>query len=79
MATAIPSPAPSGAYSDLVTLEEASLLLKPTGHPVTRKTLKRWCLKHGVTVYGRRGSEDWAEWSDILEIHAKEVDARKGR
>ena len=76
---AIATPSPSSAHSDLVTFKEACLLLKPTGHPVRPEALKRWCVKHGVTVYGRRGVDNMAEWSDILEVHAKETDARKGR
>ena len=71
------SPIPSGAASDMVTLQEASALFEPTGYPAKPRTLKRWCLKHGVEVT-RHGRDDWASWSDLLEIHAKEVDARAG-
>lgn len=78
IATLSPTPAPSSAASDAVTLQEASDLFEPTGYPVRARTLKRWCLKHGVPVT-RQGRDDWASWSDLLEIHAKEIDAREGR
>ena len=77
MAIATLSPLPSGATSDLVTLQEASELFAETGHPARPRTLKRWCLKHGVRVV-RQNRNDWARWSDLLEIHAAEVDAREG-
>jgi hypothetical protein len=66
---------PAGAAQDMVTLQEASALLEDTGHPARTRTLKRWCLKHSVPIV-RYGRDDWASWTDLLEIHAKEVDAR---
>ena len=78
MAIATLSPTPSSRNSDAVTLQEASAQFALTGYPVRPRTLKRWCLKHGVAVM-RHGRDDWASWTDLLEIHAKEVDAREGR
>jgi hypothetical protein len=64
---------------DLVSLSEASTLLEDTGHPVRCRTLKRWLVRHDVTVVERRGLEDRASWSDILVVHAAEVDRRGAR
>lgn len=61
---------------DLVSLAEASALLEDTGHPVRPRTLKRWLVKHEIAVVERRGLEDRASWSDILIVHAAEVDRR---
>ncbi|MFD0509383.1 hypothetical protein ACFQ0G_53755 [Streptomyces chiangmaiensis] len=74
MAIATVSPIPSGVASDLVTLQEASALFEATGHPVRPRTLKRWCVAEEVEVI-RHGRDDWASWSDLLEIHARKVDA----
>jgi hypothetical protein len=63
--------------TDLVSLTEASALFAETGHPATPRTLKRWALKHGVTVE-RAGRDDIASWSDLLQVHAEEVDRRLG-
>ena len=73
---AVTSLSPHLPPSDLVTLEEASALFRDTGHPVCKRTLKKWCVKHGIPVY-RAGRPDCASWSDLLEIHAREVDARE--
>lgn len=73
MAIATPAPDPDPA-PDLLPLTEASLLLEPTGHPVLPRTLKQWLLKYGRTVISRRGMADRASWSDVLEVHAAEVD-----
>lgn len=64
---------------DLVSLSEASALLANTGYPVRCRTLKRWLIRHDVTVVERRGLEDRASWSDILVVHAAEADRREGR
>ena len=64
---------------DLVSLTEASTLLHDTGHPVRVHTLKRWLVKHDVTVLQRRGREDRASWSDILVVHAAEADRLEAR
>ncbi|MCF0086641.1 MULTISPECIES: hypothetical protein [unclassified Streptomyces] len=77
MAIATPAPDPDPA-PDLLPLTEASLLLEPTGHPARPRTLKRWLLKYGRPVTSRRGMGDQASWSDVLEVHAAEVD-RAGR
>ena len=76
MAIATPPPAETPSVPDLVTLAEASTLLEETGHPARSRTLKRWLVKHGRPVASRRGRDDQASWSDILEVHAVEVDAR---
>ncbi|MFF7190569.1 hypothetical protein ACFZAR_36365 [Streptomyces sp. NPDC008222] len=78
LAIATLSPTPSEAGSDTVSLREASELFAQTGHPVTPRTLKRWCDRHEVTVL-QHGRDNWASWSDLLEIHAEEVDAREAR
>lgn len=63
--------------TDLVSLTEASALFAKTGHPVKPDTLKRWAVKHGITIQ-RAGRDNVASWSDLLEVHAKEVDRREG-
>ena len=73
---AVTSLSPHLPASDLVTLTEASELFRETGHEATVRTLKRWCVKHGITVE-RVQRADCASWSDLLEIHAREVDARE--
>jgi hypothetical protein len=75
---AITAPVPTADATDLVLIAEASALFAETGHPVPPKTLKRWAVKHGVTVE-RVGKGDVASWSDLLEVHAREVDRRNGR
>jgi hypothetical protein len=78
MAIATLSPtAPLESGSDVVSLREASVLFAQTGHPVNPRTLKRWCVKREVAVV-QHGRDNWASWSDLLEIHAAEVDARQG-
>lgn len=74
---AISSLSPFVPAADTVTLAEASELFRETGHPASVRTLKRWCVKHGVATV-REGRADSASWSDLLDIHAKEVDAREG-
>lgn len=68
---------PHAFATDLVTLTEASALFARTGHPVAKKTLKQWAVRHGVDVVGSPGQDDMASWSDLLEIHALEVDRRQ--
>lgn len=75
---AVTAPSPYPAVSDLVLIAEASALFAETGHPVPPRTLKRWAVKHGVTVRPT-GKGDVASWSDLLEVHAAEVDRRTGR
>ena len=65
-------------YSDLVTFEEASALFRETGHPASVRTLRRLVRLHG-TGTERHGRTDYASWSDLLEIHARWVDARSGQ
>jgi hypothetical protein len=69
---------PTPVGSDLVSLTEASELFRETGHEASPRTLKRWATRHGVTVV-RHGRADWASWTDLLEIHAAEVDEREER
>lgn len=69
---------PYSPPADLVSLTEASALFAETGHEASVRTLKRWTQKHGVFVQRIR-REDHASWSDLLEIHALEVDRRLSR
>jgi len=79
MASTAPSPTvPEPAPTDLVTLTEASALFAQTGYEVDPRKLKRWALKHGVTVRPS-GRDLVASWSDLLEVHAREVDRMDGR
>lgn len=63
---------------DLVSLKEASALFAECGpaYAVKPRTLKRWADKHGVTVE-RAGRDVMASWTDLLEVHAKEIDRRQ--
>ncbi|MFJ4473307.1 hypothetical protein ACIP2X_38235 [Streptomyces sp. NPDC089424] len=69
---------PYAFATDLVSLHEAAALFAECGpeYEVKARTLKRWAVKHGVTVE-RAGREDVASWSDLLEVHAKEIDRRE--
>lgn len=78
MAIATLSPYVPNPIPDPVSLTEASALFAETGHPVATRTLKRWARKHHVTVEERLGLGDVASWSDLLEVHAKEIDRREG-
>ncbi len=73
---AVTSLSPHLPASDLVTLTEASELFRETGHEATVRTLKRWCVKYGIQVE-RVQRADCASWSDLLVIHAREVEARE--
>jgi hypothetical protein len=73
MAITAPSPLPDA--TDFVLIAEASALFDETGHPVPPRTLKRWAVKHGVAV-APTAKGDIASWSDLLEVHAAEVDRR---
>lgn len=73
---AVTSLSPHLPASDLVTLTEASDLFRETGYEASVRTLKRWCVKHGIQVE-RVQRADCASWSDLLKIHAIEVDARE--
>jgi hypothetical protein len=72
---AITSLSPHLPAADIVTLTDASALFQETGHDASPRTLKRWCVKHGINV-SRIGRDDAASWSDLLVVHAREVDAR---
>jgi hypothetical protein len=67
------SPAPYSPESDLVSLAEASELLRDTGHEASVKVLKRRAVRAGKPVK-RVGRADYASWSDLLEVHAAMVD-----
>lgn len=62
--------------ADLVSLKAAAEMFHETGHDVDRRTLKRWTVKHGVRTT-RVGRDDHASWTDLLEIHAEEIDRRE--
>jgi hypothetical protein len=47
-------------------------------YAVPVRTLKRWCVKHGVHTE-RIGRDDYASWTDLLEIHRDEIDRREAR
>lgn len=66
--------------TDLVSLKEASALFAKCGpgREASPSTLKRWADRHGITVE-RAGRDNLASWTDLLEIHAKEIDRREGR
>lgn len=72
-------PAPDNA-EDPVSLTEASALFAECGreYEVPVRTLKRWCVKHGVRTE-RIGRDDYASWTDLLEIHREEIDRREAR
>lgn len=59
--------------SDLVTMQEACVLLAESGFEVKPRTLKRWAVKAGITIE-RAGRDDLASWTDLLEVHRDEVD-----
>lgn len=60
---------------DLVTLQEGVELFRATGHPVSRSTLKRWVIRYRLSVK-RIGRTDHVSYSDLLEIHRDEMNAR---
>ena len=72
---AVSSLSPFVPAADVISLGEASALFAETGHPVSVRTLQRWCKQHG-TALSRRGRADYASWSDLLVVHAAEVDRR---
>jgi hypothetical protein len=74
---AITVPRPSVA-ADLITLKQASDLFAECGkeYEVDPRTLKRWAVKHQVRTR-RAGRDVIASWTDLLEVHAKEIDRRE--
>lgn len=72
-------PTPAAPAPDMVSLAEASALLDETGHPVRSRTLKRWLVRHDKPVMEKPGRDDRASWSDILIVHAAEIDRRAAR
>jgi len=75
---AISVPSPYAFATDIVSIKEATALLGESGHKVEPKTLKRWAVKHGVKVE-KAGRDDLASWTDLLEVHALEIDRREAR
>jgi len=69
---------PYAFATDLVSLKEAAGLFAECGkrYEVDARTLKRWADKHGVTTE-RAGRDVLASWSDLLEVHAVEIDRRE--
>lgn len=63
------------APADEISLGDASVLFAETGHPASIRTLQRWCRKHGTAIT-RHGRADYASWTDLLRVHAAEVDRR---
>ncbi len=80
MAITVTVASPYAFDTDLVSLTEAAALFADCGpgRDPSARTLKRWALKHGITVE-KAGRDDVASWSDLLDVHAKEVDRREGR
>ena len=60
------------ADADLVTLKEASALLRGTPHPASVTTIRRWIDRYGlrVTCAGKAGR---VSFSDILEAQRDEA------
>jgi hypothetical protein len=77
-AVAITVQSPYVFASDLVTLREASALFAECGpaRQASPQTLRRWAVKHGVTLE-RVGKDDMASWTELLKVHAAEVDRRE--
>jgi hypothetical protein len=76
VAITVPSPY---AATDLITLKQACDLFAECGeeYEVDPRTLKRWAVKHRVRT-ARAGRDVIASWTDLLEVHAQEVDRRAG-
>lgn len=67
MATPQAHPLPA-RIPDPVTYQEASALLKPTGHPAPEGTLRRWVRAEGLDTM-RVGKRIYVSWSAILRVH----------
>ncbi|MFI0156150.1 hypothetical protein [Streptomyces lydicus] len=63
------SPVP--VTSDLVTFDEAVLMLKDTPYPVSRSTIKRWAGRYRMARV-RIGRKDHVSFSDVLEAQRDE-------
>lgn len=79
MAISTLSPSGDVAPPDLVTLREASDLFSETGpdREASPRTLERWVSQHRRRTWRVRGRV-CASWTDLLEIHAMEIDRREG-
>lgn len=60
---------------DLVTLQEGVELLRLTDLPVSESTVKRWVIRYRLAVQ-RIGKADHVSYSDLLEVHRDEMNAR---
>ncbi|MGW5529469.1 hypothetical protein [Streptomyces xanthochromogenes] len=67
---------PQVSASDLLSLQEISELLRPTGYPASVTTLRRWISRHDIPTE-RRGRAYCASFSDILMVHKQEVLAKR--
>jgi len=63
---------------DLVSMQEAAALFAECGpgRDPDARTLKRWAVKHGVTVE-KAGKYDMVSWTALVKVHAAEVDRRE--
>ncbi|MFJ2202445.1 hypothetical protein [Streptomyces violaceusniger] len=50
---------------DLVTLKEASVLLRPTPRPASVSTITRWIARYHITVF-QRGKSHAVSFTDVL-------------
>ena len=66
------------AHSDLVTLKEASALMRATTHPVSEETLRRLLIAAGKRSPGRRGRADLYSMEDVFAVHRSYVKVRDG-
>jgi hypothetical protein len=60
---------------DEISLGDAVLLFKETGHPITVRTLQRQCRLRKVPLI-QHGRAHHASWTDLLKVHMEWVDAR---
>lgn len=69
------SPTPAG-IEDPVTYQEASALLKPTGHPASAQTVARWVreanrIEEDTIPVVRSGRTDYVSWTLVVREHAR--------
>ncbi|MER6844770.1 hypothetical protein [Streptomyces platensis] len=67
------TPLPAADAADLVTLKEIVQLLKPTPHPASESTIRRWIKRYGIRVV-RRGMVNKVSFTDILEAQRDEAE-----
>lgn len=61
---------------DEISLGDAVILFRDTGHPITVRTLQRQCRLRQVPLV-QHGRAHYASWGDLLRVHAAWVDARQ--